>query len=456
MLAHRRCILGLSPGTGKTPTALVALRTAGPWRTLIVCPKSMVGHWIALAGDWYPELRAIDGSGSAAQRRAAREAVAGHPIAPTALVINYEAMRGDVDALAAITWGAIVCDESHRLKNRQAMVTKAMNRLARHPRTWWWGLTGTPCPNVPQEIWTSLHLIDRARFSSYWRWVEAHCDLEPVYRGGRPVPHARQITGLREGAVEQIRAQLNDVMFYRTLEECLPYLPDVTFTTVTVTLDAAERKVYDAMLRRGWASIAVGDAGEEILLQAPNKLSQYTRLRQITSNIEVLTDDDSPGTKVRAAAELCSDLDPAQVVVLTWSRSAAEAVAKLAGGEHIHGGVPAGERAEILGRFRTGDLRVLAGTLSTLGEGVDGMQVAHHLVRLDRDWTPARNEQALARIRRSGQRSERIFCWDVVAHDTIDAVVERALRRKEDVLSAVLGEVPLPSTSMFAMEDEEG
>jgi superfamily II DNA or RNA helicase len=156
------------------------------------------------------------------------------------------------------------------------------------------------------------------------------------------------------------------------------------------------------------------------------------------SNIEVLREDGQPGSKVRAAAELAADLEPAQVVVLTWSRSAAEAVSSLVGGEFIHGGVPTDERKRILDSFKTGGLRVLSGTLATLGEGLDGMQVAHHMIRLDRDWTPARNEQGLARIRRSGQASEVIFCWDITAADTLDAVVERALRAKEDVLEAVL------------------
>jgi SNF2 family DNA or RNA helicase len=440
LLHHRRGILGLAPGVGKTPTALVALQQAGPWRTLILCPKTMVAHWVDLAAAWYPELRCVDGTGSQGKRQHARTLVAGRPDRPTALVMGYEAARTDVEALVEITWGAMICDESHRLKSRGALISKVVNRLSRHPRMWWWGLTGTPAPNRPEELWSQLHIIDRARFSSYWRWVEAHCVLEPIYRAGRPIPHARAIAGLQEGAVERIRSQLDDVLFYRTLEECLPDLPAVTYTTVTVDLDATERRIYDDMHRRGWSQIAIGDGddAEEILLQAPNEVAKMTRLRQIVSNIEVLREDGEPGSKVRAAAELAADLEPAQVVVLTWSRSAAEAVSSLVGGEFIHGGVPTDERKRILDSFSRKELRILSGTLSTLGEGLDGMQVAHHMIRLDRDWTPARNEQGLARIRRSGQASEVIFCWDITAADTLDAVVERALRAKEDVLEAVL------------------
>jgi SNF2 family DNA or RNA helicase len=422
----------LAPGTGKTPTTLVALQEAGPHRVLIVAPKTMVGHWIDLAAVWYPALQVVDGTGNRDLRQCARALVRGKPERPTALVLNYEAMRTDVETLSDIVWGALVADECHRLKNRRALVTKTAKRLTRHPRMWCWLLSGTPIPNRPEEAWSLLNLIDRHRFSSYWNWVEEHCTTEPIYKGRMRVANARTITGLQPGAVERVREQLADVLLYRTLEELLPDLPEVTTTTVTVALDDEERRIYDHLSERYWAEL-----GDGILLQAPNDVARITRLRQMVSDISILRPGE-PGTKVRAAAELASDLEPAQVVVLTWSRGAAEGVAGLVGGEFIHGGVSAGERRRILDSFKSGDLRVLAGTLSTLGEGMDGMQVAHHMIRLDRDWTPARNEQAIARIRRSGQRSDAVFCWDITAADTVDAVVERALRHKEDVLTAVL------------------
>jgi SNF2 family DNA or RNA helicase len=134
---------------------------------------------------------------------------------------------------------------------------------------------------------------------------------------------------------------------------------------------------------------------------------------------------------------LIGDLEPEQVVCLTWSRAAAERVAAECGGAFIHGGVAQADRHGLLDLFKRGHLRVLVGTLATLGEGVDGLQVARHMIRLDRDWTPARNDQAVARLRRSGQKRA-VVVHDIVAHDTIDAVVERALRVKQNVIESVL------------------
>lgn len=300
--------------------------------------------------------------------------------------------------------------------------------------------TGTPTPNRPTEAWSLLHLIDRQRFSSYWRWTEAYCEVEPLYARKGPRTHfaPRLVTGLKPGAEEAIREQLADVLLYRTLDELLPDLPEATVTPIFVDLDAEERRVYRELVKKAWSTLEDGTT-----LRTMNEIARMTRLRQIVSSMDALgAGRKEPGSKVAAAAELCADLEPEQVVVLTWSRAAAERVAAETGGEFIHGGVEGEERAKIMAGFADGSVRVLTGTIATLGEGVDGMQVAHYMVRLDRDWTPARNEQAIARIRRSGQEHDAVFVFDLIARDTIDETVEAALAAKTNVIDALLANPP--------------
>lgn len=435
LLSHRRCILADPPGAGKTPTTLTALEAAGPGRILCVTPKSVLSHWIREAGRWFPNLQVVPGWGPAEVRRRARDQIREIPSQPQMLLMNYEAMRCDVNQLADITFGALIFDEAHRLKSRNTQVTRAARRLVHHPRTWIWMLTGTPIPNRPTEIWSLLHIIDRHRWSSYWRWVDRYCEIDLVrYRQQRFA--TRVVSGLKDGAVERIRAELGDVLIQRDLDELLPDLPEATVVPVFVDLDAEERRIYREMTKRAWSVLEDGT-----LLQSVNEVSKQTRLRQVVSSLEALVEREEMGSKVAAAVDLCADLEPEQVVVLTWSRSAAERVARETGGAFIHGEVTFKDRARIMADFTSGAIRVLAGTLATLGEGVDGLQVARILVRLDRDWVPARNDQAVARLRRSGQRSS-VLVYDLIARDTLDEVVEKALRNKQDVIDAVLNLVP--------------
>lgn len=435
--SHPRAVLGDPPGTGKTPVAAMALQGVDASRILVVSPNSVVHHWEAVLAQWFPHLSVVDGRGSRPQRARAREAVGGgvrvgscpHP-PPTALVLNYESFRQDADELIKLRWDTLVADEGHRLKNRTAQVTRAAFRFGRRiPRVWL--LTGTPIVNRPDEAWSLLHLLHPDRFPSYWRWVETWMTTDRARFPGRS-QWAKVITGLRPGAIDGIHRELADVLIQRPLEELLPDLPPATITRIEVDLDAAERSAYEDLRRQHWTQLDDGT-----VVQTVNEVSRITRFRQLVSNMEALgARRPRPGSKISAALDLVDDLDPEQVVVLTWSRSAAERVADLAGGVYVHGGVPRGDRQGVLDTFQRGKARVLSGTLATLGEGVDGLQVARHIVMLDRPWRPSDEDQAIGRIRRSGQVSA-VSVWVLVARNTIDVEISKLLDEKRSVIDAI-------------------
>jgi SNF2 family DNA or RNA helicase len=435
LLAKPRAILGDAPGSGKTPVALASLAAVGAERALIVCPNNVVHHWKELAAQWWPAVWIWDGRGTRQARADARLDIwAGGQNRRVALVINYEAMRIDVEELLKIGWDTVIFDEMHRLKNRRALQTRAAWKLAaKVPRVW--GLTGTPIPNRPDEAWSLLHMLYPRYWPSYWRWVNQHCVVDLARFGGRaPV---KVVVGLRPGSVTHIRAELAPVLLQRSLEELLPDLPPVTTTVLEVDLDATERKAYDDLKRRHWTQLEDGT-----LIQTVNEVSRLTRFRQIVSDMEALGATRArPGTKIAATLELISDLEPEQVVVLTWSRAAAERVADEAGGAYVHGGLAGPDRQAALEAFKEGKVRVLAGTLATLGEGVDGLQVARHVVLLDRPWRPSDEEQAIGRIRRSGQ-VDAVFAWMVTARDTVDVKINKMLAQKRSVIDALrVGEI---------------
>ena len=87
--------------------------------------------------------------------------------------------------------------------------------------------------------------------------------------------------------------------------------------------------------------------------------------------------------------------------------------------------------------FIDGDLNVLVGTLATMGEGIDGLQVARHLVMVDRDWTPARNDQAIGRLLRRGQ-DRPVVVHHVYAEGTIDEDVAQSCARKTETIESVM------------------
>lgn len=433
--ADGRAIFAYAPGTGKTATTAAWLEADGCKRILVVAPNGPVlTHW-ALEGDEWGHLLLGTGTGTPKQRAKMREL----RDLGEGLIVNYETMRGDIDHLMALPWDAVVFDESHRLKNRNSQTYKAAKKLAgRVDRVML--VTGTPILNAAEELWASLSLLEPKKYRSFWRWAEFHFHLIAVRRGRHLVREVCKDEkcrtckgrGLLPGHAKMLRAELGVRLIQKPLSELLPDMPKVTETYLAVQLSTEERRQYDSMLKDAWMVF-----GDELIV-AINDVSKQTRLRQLGSDWSAF--GEMPlGTKGKAAVELVKDLESEQVVIFTAFRSTVSALCReIPQSVAYHGGLSRTHRDEALSNFKTGKARVLVGTIRTMSEGIDGMQVARNVIFLDRDWTPARNEQGIARLQRSGQLSS-VNVTHIVAENTVDGAVATALRRKEDVIQAVLG-----------------
>lgn len=430
------------PGTGKTATVLSWLRER--WEdgevALIVTPKVVLDQWVEQAEVWFPELTIVLGTGTPGSRARAQEEagrLSGEGT-PTALLLNYEVVRSDWQRLIDLAPDYLVCDEAHRLKNRTAKVFKAMERIAKVSGDVMF-MTGTPFRNDASEVWTLLKMLNPKDYKSYWSWVRRYYYTEHTNYGGQLWRPVEKITDLRPDMLDELREELRRVMVRRPLEELMPELPPVTEVKVPLTLSAAERKLYNEMVARGWIEAGNG----ELVITRNNDAARLVRLRQLTSEWSQLVEAEGMGTKGHAAKELVEDLAPEQVVVMTAYRATAYALAEALGGPEsgvvtYTGATPQDERTEALRAFQGGQARILVGTLGALKEAVDGLQVAHHLILLDREWTPADNEQAIARLARQGQKLP-VTVYHLYAKDTTDEVVAEACITKQAVTDLVIG-----------------
>ncbi|KAL9184469.1 hypothetical protein ACHAXT_002555 [Thalassiosira profunda] len=154
-------------GLGKTLQALVGVamshcRTSNPLgpinnkQSLVVCPSSVVGHWVSEIKRFFPSgevFACFDFTGNAKSRRGAwRKAVAKCNI----FVTSYSVLRTDISLLESVLWDWCILDEGHLLKNPETATAKASRRLkARHKLI----LTGTPIQNNVHEIWATFDFL---------------------------------------------------------------------------------------------------------------------------------------------------------------------------------------------------------------------------------------------------------------------------------------------------------
>lgn len=426
---QRRALLALPPGAGKTAIVASALGQhceLDEPKFLIVCPNGPVlQHWQDELFSW-GQWQSVIGTGTKQVRAVKRQLV--QPSG--ALILNYETFRNDIEELAKIKWTAVVFDESHRLKNRTTATFKAAKKLQSERL---YLVSGTPVLNRATELWTSFHLIDPKKYRSFWRWAESFFKIEfPRYQ--RRI--VREVGAIRSPEhAEILRKQLAEVMYYRPLTEIMPDLPPTIETVYEVDLTPAEQAAHDSMLEHFWMEV-----GDEIV-QAENTVAKLTRLRQLTSDWSVF--GEVPGSKVQAACQLVDELAGEPVVVFVAFRATADAAASIMPNAlAYHGGKDSATRAATLMEFRAGRIKTLVATIKTMGEGVDGLQhVARNVIMLDRDWTPARNEQAIDRV--GGARAKQaVNVIHIVAADSTDQIVNDALMEKRSVVEAVMGTRP--------------
>ena len=73
------------------------------------------------------------------------------------MVISYEMLLRNLEAIRGITFDLLICDEAHRLKNSSTKTASAMMSLSARRRI---ALTGTPIQNDLQEFFAIVELCN--------------------------------------------------------------------------------------------------------------------------------------------------------------------------------------------------------------------------------------------------------------------------------------------------------
>lgn len=449
---HPHSILGDDMGLGKTVQALVACdehfrRNGGdPGEgVLIICPNSLKGTWAREIEQWLqpegdPSYQIIDGKNPAARRQQLED----H--APF-VIVNWEKLRL-MPELAQRKWYAVIADEAHRAKNRKAQQTQALWNLRAPIQL---ALSGTPIMNSPDELWPVLKWLYPKTYTSYWRFFYEYVDSYEVDYGGR---RSKVVTGVRNP--DKLRFELKDKLVRRTKRDVLD-LPEKTRTVIPVELRPQQRKLYREAEKELFIEIerALGDDPSEELRAAVESgdaqtlqyliedgAARVTRLRQIASSPALLGGEDE-SAKYDAVQEIVGDAPHKQFVIFCWFKGAANQIAERLTkqgrkAEAMTGDTPDELRTDLVRRFQAGLVTDLICTISTGGVGLT-LTAADTCIFVERDWTPAVNEQAEDRLHRIGQRSA-VTVLVLEATDTVDTgKIAPKNRLKELIVGSIIG-----------------
>ncbi|HKL23232.1 MAG TPA: C-terminal helicase domain-containing protein, partial [Candidatus Nanoarchaeia archaeon] len=208
-----------------------------------------------------------------------------------------------------------------------------------------------------------------------------------------------------------------------------------------VELEGKQLELYEQMRDR-----MVAQVGEMERVTASIIIAKIMRLKQIAVSQELLNPEPSlkrfkKSAKIKALMDVLRGSGEQGVVVFTQYQKAAECVKKLLKKEGIecgilHGGIGEKDRQNAINKFQNGETKVFIATIKAGGLGIN-LTAGSIAVFLDKDWTPANNNQAIDRLHRIGQENN-VTVVELLAKNTIEEYIEEMLENKQKMFDSLV------------------
>jgi SNF2 family DNA or RNA helicase len=438
-----RALIGDEMGLGKTAQALAYLQLHPKLRpAVVVCPASLKLNWQREAHMWLdnPVTHVLSG----------RKAEPGLlPPKNDIFIINYDILDAWWETLLAEGVRAVIIDECHYIKNSKAKRTKASLKLARHSQVESIiALSGTPIVNRPVEFFTTLNLLRRDLFPSFWRYAQEFC-------GARHNGFGWDFTGATK--TNLLHEKVKPLMIRRVKEDVLTELPPKRRQIVPVNLDNWDEYREEAQTLRDWIQEAI-EAGVLDLEQA-REMMQADKSRKQSAGAEALVLIEKlkqlclKGKKKAACDWLHDYLETADKLVVFATHHATIDYLKEEMARYnpvvIDGRVSMNKRQEAVDRFQADpECRLFLGNIRAAGVGLT-LTASNATCFLELGWTPGEHDQAEDRVHRIGQTADSVMAYYLIASGTIEEDIAQLLDKKRRVLDAVLDGKATEETSLL-------
>jgi SNF2 family DNA or RNA helicase len=430
-----RGILADEQGLGKTVMAVVAAASLNPDRCVIICPTSIINVWAEHLMEWNPGSRRwLLGETKREETLSWWREVGGY------LITNYD--RAEIHA-SDLDADLVIIDEAHRSRNRKTNISATVRRIARRAERLFL-LTASPTVNSLSDMWPLLNMCDPKRFGSFWGFAFRFCDIDDSGFG-------LKIRGIRQGEQENLDRILKPYVLHR---RGMLGLNPSEYRVIPYVMTGEQKRLYEEMRDSG----ICGHGHSEV--EALDVLAQITRLRQLALSPALLFPDYDGMSKTDYLPLIVNEW-PGQVVVFTtYAQLVSLAIESLRAegttATPMTGEMSTVQRDESLGRFRSGEARVIVVTHGTGGEGLT-LTEADRAIFLDLAWHPAGNEHAARRILRHGQRSDKTQIIIIHSVGTIEDHVREIISEKRPVtISEILRRDPSLSRAQRTLPVRSG
>jgi SNF2 family DNA or RNA helicase len=242
--------------------------------------------------------------------------------------------------------------------------------------------------------------------------------------------------------LDELSEKLKEFSYRVLKDECLD-LPKKTFMKRTINLTPDQSKAYSQMKELALASVKGKTATTATVL------TQLMRMQQITCGNFVADDGTTVDLETNRLPELMNVLDEVEGKVVIWAHfqrdvnRIIEAISKKYGDDSFvdyYGLTPQEDRQKNIKKFQDprSPVRFFIGTTQTGGYGIT-LTAASTMIYYSNGYDLEKRQQSEARIDRIGQEKPMTYI-DIICEDTVDDRIVKALKKKVDIASQIMGE----------------
>ena len=326
------------------------------------------------------------------------------------------------DFVGRISPRLIILDECQQIKNTGAERTKAVRSVAKKiDRVI--ALSGTPITNNGSEYFPILNILRPDKVNNKEHFIMRWFD---TYFNG----YAQKVGGIKN--IPAWQDFTKDFIIRRTRAEVLPDLPEITRNYRFEELGAKTQELYNQIFTQFQDAYLYGDKSNKLSYES-NILGYLNKMRHVTGIAKI------PGV-VDFAEEFLTETDRKIVIFNHHIDIAKEVVERIEGkgfGKNLVY-APSPVDNNLVDLFTNNpEKRILIGSTLALGEGFN-LQCASDCIIMEREWTPAKEEQAEGRFPRPGQKESKITATYFVAVGTIDEFFADLVEQKRSYVASTL------------------
>ena len=331
----------------------------------------------------------------------------------------------------------VAIDESTTIKNPGAQRTKnilRLSKLSKYRRI----LTGSPVTKSPLDLYTQCFFLDPwlLDHDSYYTFRTRYALMKTANFNGRSV---QLVVGYKNLA--ELSEKLKNFSYRVLKDDCLD-LPPKTFMKRIIQLSPEQKRLYSQM-----KSMALAELNGKMLTTF-NAVTQIMRLQQITCG-HFKADDDSiqeiKNNRITELMNLLEEVEGKAVIWAHWRHDIATIVREIekeypGSVMTYYGDTTPDDRQKAIREMQDPEskIRFLVGTPQTGGYGIT-LTGASTMIYYSNGYDLLLRQQSEARIDRIGQKKPMTYI-DILAEDTIDEKIVKALRKKVNIATQVMGE----------------